>query len=106
DDTEVTPDYGFAFSNGMQGVIIRSEGFESIGVQGVYIDGDRTYRSEIVTVDVKKEEPEDPEGSINDINAASGSVEMFDLSGRKVSESAKGIVIMRSNGQVRKVVVK
>lgn len=106
DDTEVTPDYGFAFSNGMQGVIIRSEGFESIGVQGVYIDGDQTYRSEIVTVDVKKEEPEDPEDSINDINAASGSVEMFDLSGRKVSESAKGIVIMRSNGQVRKVVVK
>ncbi len=105
DDTEVTPQYGFAFSNKMQGVVIHPEGFETIGVQGVYIDGDNVYRSEIVTVEVKKEDPNDPDDAIDEINAAAGTVEMFDLSGRKVNGSAKGVVIVRSNGKVRKVVM-
>lgn len=112
DDTDHAPDHGFAFSSKMQGVIITPEGFETIGVQGVYIDGDDVYRSEIVTIEVKKEEPDpidpdpiDPDDAIDEINAAAGSVEMFDLSGRKVSGSAKGVVIVRSNGKVRKVVM-
>lgn len=106
DDTEVTPQYGFAFSSKMQGVVINPEGFENIGVQGVYIDGDAVYRSKIVTVEVKKEDPDpiDPD-AIDEVNAAAGSIEMFDLSGRKVNGSAKGVVIVRSNGKVRKVVL-
>lgn len=108
DDTEVTEKYGFAYYSSMQGVTIYPESFDTIGVQGVYIDGDDVYRSEIVTVDVPKPEPPvvDPDDAIEEISgAATGSVEMFDLSGRKVSGSAKGIVIVRNNGKVRKLVM-
>jgi hypothetical protein len=41
--------------------------------------------------------------AIKNIDSTNGKAEIFDLSGRRVN-NAKGVVVVRANGQVRKVV--
>lgn len=97
-----TEDYlPYPYSNGqdivffsqynLQGVLVYPEGFESLGVQAIYKDGDRVFRSE-VTYAVQPEED-----SIADVSAAPEvATEYFDLSGRKVDANGNGFFIKRT----------
>lgn len=85
---------------GLQGVVIYPEGFESLGVQAIYKDGDNEFRSEIAYAVASEEE----EGGISDAEAAEVSTEYFDLSGRKVSGAGCGLLIQRTvtaSGEVK-----
>lgn len=77
----------------VQGVVIYPEGYESLGVQAIYKDGDREFRSEVTYV----VQPEPGEDSITDMGAdLEVATEYFDLSGHKVSANGKGFLIKRS----------
>lgn len=76
---------------GLQGVLIYPEGYESLGVQAIYKDGDREFRSEVAYA----VEPAEDD-AIDEIDAAAVSTEYLDLSGRKVSATGRGLLIKRT----------
>lgn len=95
EDTDLVPIY---FSNyydidyqGIQHfVMLYMEGYETLGLQAVYVDGDTEYASEICYA----EEP--PVTGIDELEGNNPvSVEYYDLTGRKISSAAKGIVICK-----------
>ena len=61
--------------------------FSQVGIQAMYVDGDKTYKSSLVTYDVT--------GICNDLTtgAVEKSVSYTDLGGRKVAAPTKGVYL-------------
>ncbi len=99
-----TEDYlPYGFNNGrdilffeqynLHGMVIYPEGFDSLGVQAIYKDGDREFRSEIAYA----VEPKQEENSIANVSDDPEVLtEYFDMSGRKVSAEGSGFFIKRT----------
>lgn len=115
DVTEETEDVPYLYSgydiNYASGdthtVYYYAQGFETIGVQSSYIDGDTRYESAITTLNV--EEAGIQTAAITD--AAAKSVVYTDLAGRRVSKPAHGLfvkTVTKADGTVKtcKVIVK
>ncbi len=74
-------------------MVIYPEGFDSLGVQAIYKDGDREFRSEIAYA----VEPKQEENSIANVSDDPEVLtEYFDMSGRKVSAEGSGFFIKRT----------
>lgn len=70
----------------------------TIGIQPVFIDGDTTLKGEMVSIEVQS-----GVGNISCDDRSIESVELFDLTGRRVSVEAKGILLERvrfSDGRI------
>lgn len=84
------------------------EGFETIGVQAIYKDGDKEVKSEITTINGKEDyfAPEEPgdDDSIVNITDSNAPAAYFDLQGRKISAPAAGQIAIRKAGNKATVV--
>ncbi len=70
-----------------------------VGVQTVYIDGDKEYASRIISTD---------NSSITEVEAAdeTAPVQFFDLSGRRVQNPTSGLYIKLQGGQATKISIR
>lgn len=104
--TELVP-YTFANSidlyedsGGTFVVGLYQEGYDTVGVQGVYIDGDKVTRGGLLTIDVATGQQTITPGDEAGIPVfTSGEVvktEYYDLQGRKILNPEKGIYLVKS----------
>lgn len=100
------------YTAGLEAFYFFFEGFDTIGVQSVYIDGEE-YPSDICVLDVNTMEtsvkPAD-EGSVNTVGDCSEVVSTlyYDLAGRRIERPAKGLYIQKSvmaDGSVKAIKV-
>lgn len=92
------------FYVGASAVYIYQTGFDAIGIQSIsYCGGERNV-SNIIWSDGTVTEIDNATG-ISNINADKTTT-IYDISGRKVSKNAKGLVIVNNNGVVKKAVIK
>ncbi len=81
--------YNFYGEGTLRAIVLYIDGFESLGIQMIYKDGDKEIRSEITTLDVD---------GIHDItlDATATSEKFFDLNGREVKSPKGGLFIRRA----------
>lgn len=82
------------------------QGFDTIGVQAVYRDGDKEVRSEIASIPGKKEYVYDgKEDSVETIDADGAEpVQFFDLQGRAIGSPRPGQILIRKAGASARIV--
>lgn len=101
-----TEDWDFYI--GASAIYIYQTGFDAIGIQSIsYCGGERNV-SNIVwndgTVTETATDAYDPTG-ISNVNAGNAAT-IYDLSGRKLGNNAKGLVIVNKNGVAKKAIIK
>ncbi len=87
-----------------QTIVLFVEGYETIGIQAVYIDGDKKFESKIITIPGKESYFGEDEDGIVNVTDANAKATYFDLQGRAISAPAAGQIAIRKVGSKATVV--